>query len=39
MLNWIVKNRTVGYLKSVYLQEVFTNRIFKIYVKTGFVIK
>ena len=32
MLNWIVRNRTVW----VDLQNVFTNHIFSLYVKTGF---
>ena len=39
MLNWIVRNRTVSSFNSVYLQDVFTNYIFNIYVKTGFGIK
>ena len=36
MLNWIVRNITVWSFNCVYLQNVFTNHIFKIYVKTGF---
>ena len=32
MLNWIVRNRTVGSFNSMYLQNVFTN-IFDIHVK------
>ena len=39
MLNWIVRKRTVSSFKYVYLQNVFTNHIFDIYVKTGFGIK
>ena len=39
MLNWIVRNRTVWAFNSGYLQNVFTNHIFNIYVKTGFGIK
>ena len=33
MVNWIIKNRTVWSSNWVYLQNVFTNHIFNIYVK------
>ena len=33
MQNWIARNRTVGSFNCVYLQNVFTNHIFGIYVK------
>ena len=36
MLNRIVRNKTVWSFNCVYLQNVFTNHIFNIYVKTGF---
>ena len=36
MINWIVKNRTVWSFNCVYLQNMFINHIFKIYVKIGF---
>ena len=36
MLNRIVWNRTVGLFDCVYLQNVFTNHIFDLYIKTGF---
>ena len=36
MLNWTVRKRTVWLFNSVYLQNVFTNHIFNIYVKTVF---
>ena len=36
---WIVRNRTVWSFNCVYQQNVFTNHIFNIYVKTGFGIK
>ena len=39
MLNWNIKTRTVWLFNSVYLQNVFTNHIFDIYIKTGFGIK
>ena len=39
MLNWIVRKGTVWSFNWVYLQNVFTNHIFNIYVKTGFGIK
>ena len=39
MLNWIVRNRTIWSFNRVYLQNVFTYRIFNIYAKAGFVIK
>ena len=39
MLNWIVRKRTDWSFNSVYLQNVFTNQIFNIYVKTGSGIK
>ena len=39
MLNWIVKNRTVWLLNCVYVQNVFTNDVFDIYIKIGFGIK
>ena len=39
MLNLIVRNRTVWLFNCMYLQNVFTNHIFDIYVKTGFGIK
>ena len=38
-LNWIVRNRTVWSFNCMYLQNVFRNHIFNIYVKTGFGIK
>ena len=38
-LNWFVRNRTVWAFKCVYLQNVFPNQIFNIYVKTEFSIK
>ena len=34
MLNWIVKNITAWSFNYVYLQNVFTNHIINIYVKT-----
>ena len=34
MLNWIVRYRTVWAFNCVYLQNLCTNRIFNIYVKT-----
>ena len=39
MPNWIVINRTVWFFECVYQQNVFTNHISNIYVKTGFDIK
>ena len=36
MLNWSVRNRTIRSFNSVYLQNLFTNNIFDIYVKIGF---
>ena len=39
MLNWIARNRTVWSFNCVYLENVFTNHIFNMYVKTGFGIK
>ena len=39
MLNWNVRNRTVLSFSYAYLQNVFTNHIFNIYVKTVFGIK
>ena len=39
MLNWIVRNRTVGSFNCVYQQSVFTNDVFNLYVKRGFGIK
>ena len=39
MLNWIARNKTVWSFNSVYLQNVFTDYIFNIYVNTGFDIK
>ena len=36
MLNWIVRNRTVWFFNCIYQQNVFTNRIFDKYVKTGY---
>ena len=39
MLNWIVRNRTVWLFNCVYLQNVFANHIFNVYVKIGFGIK
>ena len=35
----MIWNRTVGSFNCVYLQNIFTNHIFDIYVKTGFGIK
>ena len=35
MLNWIVRNSTVWSFNSVYLENVFTNHIFNVYVKIG----
>ena len=37
ILNWIVRNRTV--FTSVHQQNVCTNDIYNIYVKTGFATK
>ena len=40
MINWLVRNRTVRSFNCVnYLQNMFTNYLFNIYVKTGFGIK
>ena len=39
MLKWIVRNRTVYSFNCVYLQNVFTNHISNICVKTGFDVK
>ena len=39
MLNWIVKDETVWSFNCVYLQNMFTNNIFNIYVKAEFGIK
>ena len=39
MLKWIFRNRTVWSFNSVSLQNVFTNHIFHVYVKTGFDIR
>ena len=39
MQNWIVGNRTVWSFNWVYLENVFTNNIFNIYLKSGFGIK
>ena len=39
MLNRIIRNRTVLSSNSVYLQNVITDHIFDIYVKTWFDIK
>ena len=36
MLNWMFRNRTVWSNNCMYLQNVFTNHIFKICVKTEF---
>ena len=32
MLNWVVRNRTVRSFNCVYLQNIFTNHIFNIYI-------
>ena len=39
MVNWSVRNRAVWSFNSVYIQNVFTNHMFNIYVKTGFDIR
>ena len=39
MLSWIVRNRKVWSFIYMYLQNVFINHIFYVYVKTGFGIK
>ena len=39
MLNWIVRNGTVWSFNCVYVQNMFTNDIFNVFVKTGFGIK
>ena len=39
MLNWIVRNRTVSSINCVHLQNLLTNHVFNLYVKTGFGIK
>ena len=39
MLNWVIWNGAVGSFNCRYQQNVFTNHIFDIHVKTGFGIK
>ena len=36
MVNWVVRNRTVWSFNILYLQNVFRNHIFNIYLKKGF---